>query len=68
MNEPPAGGVFRLPAGLPPGRYTLAAYHPKAGELTQPITVSSGRPLGIEFGFEYEAQLDQAPRASRASH
>lgn len=33
-------GNFTLPAGLPPGRYTIAAVHLKAGEKTREIRVT----------------------------
>ena len=32
-------GVFDLPTGLPPGKYTLAAYHVKGGEVTTELEV-----------------------------
>ncbi len=35
-------GVFRLPPGLPAGRYTLAATHLKAGEVVQEIDITAG--------------------------
>jgi len=34
-----AHGVFELPTGLPAGKYTLAAYHVRGGEVTTEITV-----------------------------
>ena len=36
-----AKGVFELPAGLPPGKYTLAANHVKGGEVTTEIEVGA---------------------------
>lgn len=42
-------GVFHLPRNLPLGRYTLAARHLKAGELTQELVVSTGGPQIIEL-------------------
>lgn len=42
-------GLFRLPGGLPPGRYTLAASHQKAGETSQEITVGHGENRLVNF-------------------
>ena len=44
-------GNFALPAGLPPGQYTLSATHLKAGELVVPITVTDqgAEPLALTF-------------------
>ena len=36
-----AHGVFELPAGLPAGKYTLAANHVRGGEVTAEITVGA---------------------------
>ena len=36
-----ANGVFELPSGLPAGKYTLAAYHVRGGEVTTEITVGA---------------------------
>ncbi|MGH8525320.1 MAG: carboxypeptidase regulatory-like domain-containing protein [Gammaproteobacteria bacterium] len=35
-------GRFRLPGGLPAGKYTIEAVHPKAGRIAQEITVTAG--------------------------
>lgn len=35
-------GHFRLPFGLPAGKYTIEAVHPKAGRVTQEITTTAG--------------------------
>ena len=45
-------GNFALPAGLPPGQYTLSATHPKAGELLQPITVTETGAEPVAFMFD----------------
>jgi hypothetical protein len=42
-------GLFRLPSGLPSGRYVLAAGHLKAGETTQEITVGHGENRLVNF-------------------
>lgn len=44
-------GSFRLPGGLPAGRYTLAAAHLKSGSLSQQIDFRPGEPKAIEFQF-----------------
>src|SRR5262249_31407713 len=41
-------GFFALPPHLPPGTYTVAAYHPKAGEQTREITVGDGEVKTVE--------------------
>lgn len=40
-----AGGAFTL-ADVPPGRYTLVAWHPRLGRVTQPVTVAAGQSVG----------------------
>ena len=44
-------GAFQIP-NLPPGTYTLAAVHRKAGELTREIVVGEGASEPINFTFE----------------
>jgi hypothetical protein len=43
-------GNFEI-KGLPPGEYTIAAVHEKAGEQTQKITVGPGESKQVEFVF-----------------
>lgn len=45
-------GNFTLPPGLPPGQYTLAAVHRKAGESTQQITVGANDNEPVTFTLE----------------
>ena len=45
-------GNFALPAGLPPGQYTLSATHLKAGELVVPITVTANGAEPVNFTFD----------------
>ena len=45
-------GNFALPAGLPPGQYTLAAIHRKAGELLQQINVSEDGAAPVTFTLD----------------
>jgi hypothetical protein len=42
-------GQFRLPGGIPAGKFTLSAAHPKAAIVSQEITVSSGEHKQIEL-------------------
>ena len=51
-----ANGVFRFPSGIPPGKYTVAAVHLKAGELTQELTVSPGDRKSLQFDFNVPNQ------------
>jgi hypothetical protein len=52
-------GNFSLPSGLPPGRYSIAAVHPKAGESVQQITISDGAPPVTSFTLEVPPTLTQ---------
>lgn len=45
-------GKFTLPSGLSSGRYTLAAVHPKAGELIQDLTINASGVEPVTFVFE----------------
>jgi hypothetical protein len=49
-------GKFKLPADLPAGKYTLVAYHLKAGEVTQEVTVADGDKKEVSFTLEAKAQ------------
>lgn len=42
-------GKFKLPGDLPAGTYTLVAYHLKAGEATQQITVTDADKKEVNF-------------------
>ncbi len=42
-------GSYKLPAGLPAGKYTMVAYHPKAGETTQEVTVGADDKKTADF-------------------
>jgi plastocyanin len=52
-------GAFTLPAGLSTGQYILAAAHPKAGEVTQNITVSGAAMEPIDFMIDVPETLAQ---------
>ncbi len=45
-----ASGNFSLP-GLPPGTYTLEAWHEKLGTRTQQITIAPSQPAQVTFTF-----------------
>lgn len=45
-------GNYKLPAGLPAGEYTLVAWHPKAGESTQKITVGADDKKTADFSLK----------------
>ena len=45
-------GNYKFPAGLPPGNYTLAAQHLKAGEMTQQTSVGSTEVKAPDFTFQ----------------
>jgi hypothetical protein len=42
-------GEFRLPAGIPAGKFTIAAAHPKSAIVSQEITLSAGEHKQIEL-------------------
>jgi hypothetical protein len=44
-------GAFSL-ANLPPGTYTVVAWHEEYGEQTQSVTVGEGETANVEFTFE----------------
>src|SRR6266436_5472536 len=44
-------GSFQLP-NLPPGEYTLEAWHEKLGTMTQKITVAAGESKTVDFTFK----------------
>jgi hypothetical protein len=44
-------GSFTLPK-LPPGQYTIAAWHERAGTREQSITVEEGKQVNVSFAFE----------------
>lgn len=47
-----AQGRFELPAGLPAGRYTLAAAHRRGGEVKQEMKLARGRSVPVKFQFQ----------------
>jgi hypothetical protein len=45
------GGTFKI-SGLPPGKYTLVAWHHKAGTQTAEVEVADGEDKSVDFTFE----------------
>ena len=50
-------GAFKLP-DLPPGTYTVSAWHEVYGEQSQKVTVQPGRPLSLRFTFKPDERAD----------
>ena len=50
-----ADGNYRLPATLPAGRYTIEAYHRKAGRASELIDVGEHEKRRIDFSLEAES-------------
>ena len=50
-------GSFSI-ANVPPGKYTVEAWHEKFGAKTQEVTVEAGKPAKITF--KYDAEKDKA--------
>src|SRR5439155_855008 len=46
-----AEGSFHLPAGLPAGKYLIAAFHPKAGESVQEVELTDGEAKFLDFNL-----------------
>jgi plastocyanin len=44
-------GSFQLP-NLPPGEYTVEAWHEKLGTMTQKITIAAGESKTVDFTFK----------------
>jgi hypothetical protein len=45
-----ASGAFRIP-NVPPGKYTIVAWHEQYGPLTQTIEVKAGAPVDVNFAY-----------------
>lgn len=44
-------GDFKID-NVPPGKYTLAAWHERYGEKTQEVTVAAGKPTKVTFKYD----------------
>jgi hypothetical protein len=56
-------GTFKLPE-LPPGTYTVSAWHEVYGEQKQRVTVEPGKPLTLDFTFRPTQQANaDVPRS-----
>jgi carboxypeptidase family protein len=49
-----AAGAFEI-KNLPPGTYTIEAWHEKFGAQTQSVTVTAGQPAAVSFTFQPSA-------------
>ena len=47
---PDVAGDFTIPA-VPPGRYTIVAWHERVGERAETIQVTSGKPTAVELSL-----------------
>jgi plastocyanin len=56
--KPDAAGNFKLP-NIPPGKYTIIAWHKTAGTFRQTVVVSGDQPPAIKFLIPFTD--DQAP-------
>jgi len=43
-------GHFEI-AGVPPGQYTVAVWHPKLKAQPKPVTVEAGKPASVDFAL-----------------
>ena len=59
-----ATGQFKLPPGLPPGKYVLAAVHPKAGIHTAELTLGENEAKAVNFSFVPHTKRPAATPAS----
>jgi hypothetical protein len=62
-------GQFMLPP-LPPGRYTVSAYHRKAGQISQEVELNENESRSIEFRFQVPSEnaLISRNTGNRAFH
>lgn len=51
-------GIFRLPQ-LPPGKYTVSAWHESLGTMSQEVTLAEGETRSVYFNFP--AKPDETP-------
>lgn len=59
-------GGFRLPAGIPAGRYRVTAAHLKAGLLEKEVTLGDGEQRTLHFQFVVPGALSPQEQASRS--
>lgn len=47
-------GTYKLPAGIPPGTYTVEAWHEKLGKQTAEVEVKAGETTTVDLTFKAE--------------
>jgi hypothetical protein len=57
-----AQGAFTI-ADIPPGHYTVQAWHERYGTATQTIDIKAGSATSVEFSFSGTGQASAAPPA-----
>jgi plastocyanin len=62
--RPDRSGKFRIP-GVPPGQYTVVAWHKSAGFFRKSIVVESGHDAVADFFIPVEAEPKQEAQATR---
>lgn len=58
------GGSFAI-RDVPPGTYTIEAWHERLGPQTQNVTVELGTPVTLDFTFQTAAATDADARGER---
>jgi len=61
-------GQYRLPRGLPAGKYVLEAVHPKAGRQTREVEVAEGQNQSVNFTFEAQARGESSGVTAVPNH
>jgi hypothetical protein len=58
-----ANGFYALPSNLPPGTYTIEAYHQRAGSTTRVFTTNAGENPNLDFVLEVPPDQQVAPKS-----
>ena len=59
-----ADGAFTI-TGLPPGQYTIAAWHERLGRIEHPVTITAGERATVELTFGAPTPAADSVRAPR---